>query len=68
MPRMFSLEVVALHEAVKEADALCEAARLLTLASRPEMREFRERMTAEIVGQIERDAEPVRWLDWLSRR
>ena len=67
MPRQFSHEVRKLDEAVRAADVLCEEARLLTLASPPEMRDFRDWMTAQIVGQIEDDAEPVSWLDWVSR-
>jgi Histidine kinase-like ATPase domain len=68
MPRAFSHEVSRLQDAVRQADALCEEARLLTLASRPEIRELREWMTAEIMGQIEHDAPPTSWLDWLARR
>jgi hypothetical protein len=67
MPRQFSHEVSKLNEAVQAADALCEAARLLTLASPPEMRDFRDWMTEQIVSQIEDDAKPVSWLDWVSR-
>ncbi len=68
IPREFSAEVVRLHQAVTEADVLCEDQRLLTLASPRDLREFRTWMTEQIVGQVDRDAEPVTWDDWLQRR
>lgn len=68
MPREFSHEVRLLDHAVREADVLCDERRLLTLASPPEIREFRAWMTEQIVTQIEQDAEPVTWLDWLATR
>ncbi|HEU4514221.1 MAG TPA: ATP-binding protein [Nocardioidaceae bacterium] len=67
IPREFSPEVQRLDAAVKEADVLCDEQRLLTLTSSPELRLFRAWMTEEIVGQVERDAEPVTWDAWLSR-
>ncbi|MGE5720077.1 MAG: ATP-binding protein, partial [Nocardioidaceae bacterium] len=68
MPREFSHEVRLLDHAVREADVLCDERRLLTLASPPEVREFRAWMTEQIVTQVEQDAEPVTWLDWLATR
>lgn len=68
MPRAFGAEVRRLHAAVHEADVLCDDRRLLTLSSSPEIRNFRDWMTEEITAQIEYDAEPVTWADWLSRR
>lgn len=68
MPREFSREVRRLHEAVAEADRLCDEQRLLTLASSPEVREFRTWMTEEIEAQVEKGTEPVAWTDWLARR
>jgi len=68
MPREFSHEVRLLDQAVREADVLCDERRLLTLASSPEIREFRAWMTEQIVAQVEQDAEPVTWLDWLATR
>lgn len=68
MPREFSHEVRLLDHAVCEADVLCDERRLLTLASPPEVREFRAWMTEQIVTQVEQDAEPVTWLDWLATR
>jgi anti-sigma regulatory factor (Ser/Thr protein kinase) len=67
MPREFSTEVRRLHEAVLEADVLCEQRRLLTLASPPDIRDFRAWMTEEVVAQVEQGAEPVPWKDWLGR-
>lgn len=67
MPREFSSEVRRLHEAVLEADVLCDQQRLLTLASPVEVREFRTWMTDEIVAQVEQGAAPVPWLDRPTR-
>lgn len=68
MPREFSREVQRLDEAVREADVLCEEQRLLTLASPADIREFRAWMTAEIVGQVQQEAAPTTWDEWLERR
>lgn len=68
MPREFSHEVRLLDHAVREADVLCDERRLLTLASPPEVREFRAWMTEQIVTQVDQEAEPVTWLDWLATR
>ena len=68
IPREFSAAVTELHAAVIEADVLCDEQRLLTLTSPRELREFRTWMTEQIVDQVERDAEPVTWDDWRSRR
>ena len=67
MPREFGQEVRRLHDAVLEADVLCDDRRLLTLASPPEIRDFRTWMTEEIVAQVERGSEPVPWMEWLVR-
>jgi anti-sigma regulatory factor (Ser/Thr protein kinase) len=64
MPREFSNEVRRLDDAVREADVLCEERRLLTLASTPELREFRAWMVAEITAQVEHGAAPVPWAEW----
>lgn len=68
IPREFSVEVVRLHEAVTEADVLCDEQRLLTLASPRGLRELRTWMTEQIVGQAEQDAPPVSWDDWRRGR
>lgn len=68
MPREFSADVRQLHEAVTEADVHCEEQRLLTLTSPADLRELRTWMTEEIIAQAERDASPVSWDTWRSRR
>lgn len=68
MPREFSADVRQLHEAVTEADVHCEEQRLLTLTSPSDLRELRLWMTEEIIAQAERDASPVSWDTWRSRR
>lgn len=68
MPREFSSEVRALHEAVKAADVLCEEMRLLTLASSTDLRNLRAWMTEQLSHQIDDGAAPVSWEAWLSRR
>jgi hypothetical protein len=68
MPREFSADVRQLHEAVTEADVHCEERRLLTLTSPADLRELRSWMTEEIIAQAERDASPVSWDTWRSRR
>lgn len=68
MPRELGAQVVALQEAVREADRLCDEMRLLTLASTAELRDLRAWMTEEVSGQLEHAAVPVRWDDWLAAR
>ncbi|HEX5770648.1 MAG TPA: ATP-binding protein [Nocardioidaceae bacterium] len=68
IPREFSADVQELHQAVMAADTLCEEQRLLTLTSPADLRELRTWMTEEIVAQAERDASPVSWDTWRSRR
>jgi hypothetical protein len=68
IPADFSGEVRRLDEAVRAADVLCDERRLLTLASPPELREFRTWMTEEIVGQVEQGAAPVPWAEWVASR
>jgi hypothetical protein len=67
MPRAFCSEVRLLHEAVCEADRLCEQQRLLTLTSPPELRDFRAWMTEQILAQAEQDAAPTSWAAWRAR-
>jgi anti-sigma regulatory factor (Ser/Thr protein kinase) len=67
MPAGFSGEVIALQEAVRAADVLCEEMELLTLASSPELRTLRAWMTDQVVSQLDRHAAPVSWQDWLAR-
>ena len=55
---------VTREEMVRRADALCEAGRLLTLASTPELRSLRAWMTHEVLGQTTHGAAPVPWPAW----
>lgn len=68
MPRAAAPDMVTLLELVEEADVLCREQRLLTLASTPEMTALRRWFTESMVGQLEHDAEPVSYADWLARR
>lgn len=63
VPDELAEDVQELERAVAAADELCEEARLLTLASSPELRALRRWMTEEIVGQIH-GAVPVPWPAW----
>lgn len=64
MPSEFSALIVRLQGAVTRADELCEAGRLLTLTSPPQVRELRAWMTHEIVAQAETGAPPTPWPEW----
>lgn len=66
MPREFSDLVEQLHVAVERADQLCRDGRLLTLASRPEIRELRAWMTHEVSTQARDGAAPTPWAEWRS--
>lgn len=66
IPNELARGVEALQETVAAADALCEEARLLTLASSPELRALRSWMTEEIRAQVQ-GAEPVSWPEWRRR-
>ncbi|HEX6248120.1 MAG TPA: ATP-binding protein [Nocardioidaceae bacterium] len=68
VPRRFSSEARRLHEAVQEADVLCDQQRLLTLASPFVLRDFRTWMIEEIIRQAETDAEPTSWEQWQAGR
>ncbi len=65
-PRELSLDIVALEDAVKAADQLCQERRMLTLASPPELRRLRAWMTQEILAQAIHGEEPLSWDDWLA--
>ena len=66
VPNELAQGVRDLQETVAAADALCEEARLLTLASSPELRALRAWMTEEINAQVE-GADPVPWDEWRRR-
>jgi hypothetical protein len=66
IPDELARGVEALQETVAAADALCEEARLLTLASSPDLRALRSWMTEEIGAQVQ-GADPVPWPEWRRR-
>ena len=66
VPDELAQGVLELEETVVAADQLCEEARLLTLASSPELRALRRWMTAEITTQVE-GGEPTPWPQWRDR-
>jgi anti-sigma regulatory factor (Ser/Thr protein kinase) len=67
IPPEVSGDVAELQRAILAADALCEEARLLTLASTPDLKALRAWMTEEIGAQTE-GADPVPWPDWVAER
>ncbi len=68
MPRAMSPGVRDLLDYAREADQVCRRFGLLTQASTPEMDSLREWFTECMVGQLEHDADPVTYADWLARR
>lgn len=66
LPRQIAATVRDLERAVRRADALCERAELLTLASTPELRAIRTWMAECLVTQPE-GTEPISYADWLAR-
>lgn len=70
MPALVSVadDVVALHNAVQEADRLCRDLELVTLAADPEVTRLREWMVETIVDQVRNGAEPIPWEDWRAAR
>lgn len=68
VPGELSADARDLFRASALADELCEARQLLTLASTPEMVSLRTWCAACIVSQLEDDAEPITYADWLERQ
>ena len=68
LPSVAAEQVEQLDDAVAAADALCEAERLLTLASTPDVRRIRRWMREEISQQISRGRAPCGFDDWLASR
>lgn len=68
MPRASAPDIARLLEIVAEGDRLCRGHELLTLASTPEMVSLREWFTESMVGQLEQDAQPVPYAEWLAAR
>jgi hypothetical protein len=68
MPRSMSSGVRDLHAYAHEADEVCREYGLLTMASTSEMESLRTWFTESMVGQLEHDATPVTYADWLASR
>lgn len=68
MPSDFSRDLRLLDDALREADALSAERRLLTLPASSEVQALRAWLSAQIVGQVERNAVPVSWQTWQSQR
>lgn len=64
LPSPAAEQVERLDDAVAAADALCERARLLTLASPPEVRRLRAWMRDEVTGQIRQGRAPRSYDDF----
>jgi anti-sigma regulatory factor (Ser/Thr protein kinase) len=67
-PRELSTVAQQMFQASAMADRLCEEKQLLTLASTPEMVSLRTWCVECIVSQLEDDAEPVGYDEWLAAR
>ena len=68
MPRAMSPSVRELLRLARQADEVCHEHGLLTLAATPEMESLRTWFTDCMVGQLEHDAPPVAYEDWLAAR
>lgn len=68
MPRAMSPSVREVLRLARQADDVCREHGLLTLAATPEMESLRTWFTECLVGQLEHDATPVAYEDWLARR
>ena len=66
MPRAMSPSVRELLRLTRQADLVCREHGLLTLAATPEIESLRTWFTECMVGQLEHDAEPVTYEDWLA--
>jgi anti-sigma regulatory factor (Ser/Thr protein kinase) len=67
-PRAMTEGIRELLVAARTADRVCERYGLLTLAASTEMDVLREYFTECMVAQLERDAAPVTYADWLAGR
>lgn len=68
MPREAAGPVRELLAAMREADRLCREQQLLAVPATPEMDLLREWFTHNMVTQLEEDADPVGYDDWLASR
>lgn len=64
VPAVAAVDIRMLDQAVRQADALCHAEQLLTLASPPEVVALRAWMTHEFVAQIDRAEAPTSYERW----
>jgi anti-sigma regulatory factor (Ser/Thr protein kinase) len=65
MPRAMSAAVRELQRVGEAGDELCRTHGLLTTASTPQMHALRSWITESACGQLDHDAEPVSYADWL---
>lgn len=68
IPRAMSPDVAELLRLAREADEVCHDHGLMTLAATPEMDSLRAWFTECMVSQLEWDATPVTYADWLASR
>jgi anti-anti-sigma factor len=59
-PEERALAIVGLRDLLHEVDRYCEAGELLTVVTPPDLREFREWLFVEVIGQL-RGASPRPW-------
>lgn len=67
-PRELGGMIRELAETVALADRVCAEQQLLTLPSTAEMTSLRSWFTESMIGQLEEDAEPEPYADWLARQ
>jgi anti-sigma regulatory factor (Ser/Thr protein kinase) len=65
MPRAMSAAVRELQRVGEAGDEVCRTHGLLTTASTPQMHALRSWITESVCAQLEYDAEPVSYADWL---
>jgi hypothetical protein len=61
-------DLLALQEAMTEAERLSERGELITMPAGPDVQRVRDWMAAEFVRQAEQGREPVPYRAWLSAR
>lgn len=68
LPREAAAKIRGLLVALRKADELCRSHEMLSVPATPEMDLLREWFTHTMVAQLEDDAEPVLYDDWLAHR
>jgi anti-sigma regulatory factor (Ser/Thr protein kinase) len=68
MPREAAPAVRGLLVAMRQADELCRSHEMLTVPATPDMDLLREWFTHNMVTQLEDDADPVTYDEWLALR